>query len=47
VEAVWREASRGTAPESCEGLSGSDSYRVRRLYAHWLESGVLTRRPAA
>jgi hypothetical protein len=47
VEAVWREASRGTAPESYAGLSGSDSYRVRRLYAHWLENGALKRRPAA
>ncbi len=47
VEAVWQEASRGTAPESCEGVAGSDAYRVRRLYAHWLESGALKRRPAA
>ena len=47
MEVVWREATRGTAPESCEGLAGSDAYRVRRLYAHWLENGALRRRPAA
>jgi hypothetical protein len=43
---VWREATRGTAPESCEGIVG-DAYRVRRLYTHWLESGALALRPAA
>lgn len=42
---VWREASRGTAPESCEGIVG-DAYRVRRLFKHWLEIGALTLRPA-
>ncbi len=47
VQAVWREAARGTAPESCEGLVRRDAYRVRRLYAHWLESGALKHRPAA
>lgn len=47
AKAVWREAARGTAPESCEEVVGSDAYRVRRLYAHWLETGALKRRPAA
>jgi hypothetical protein len=42
--AVWREAKKGTAPESCEGIIG-DAYRVRRLYTHWLESGALKFRP--
>ena len=45
--AVWREAARGTAPESCEGAVNGDAYRVRQLYAHWLECGALERRPAA
>jgi hypothetical protein len=47
VRAVWREAARGTAPETCEGAVTSDAYRVRRLYAHWYERGALARRPAA
>ena len=47
VQTVWREAARGTAPESCESLVRRDAYRVRRLYAHWLESGALKHRPAA
>ena len=44
---VWHEAGKGTAPETCEGIVGTDSYRVRKLYAHWLEQGALKRRPAA
>jgi hypothetical protein len=47
VQLVWREAARGTAPETCEEVVGADAYRVRRLYAHWLETGALKRRPAA
>ncbi len=47
VQAVWHEAARGTAPESCESVVRRDAYRVRRLYAHWLESGALKHRPAA
>jgi hypothetical protein len=47
VRAVWREAARGTPPDSCEGVVTRDAYRVRRLYAHWLESGALKHRPAA
>ena len=46
-KAVWREAAAGTAPESCEGVVKADAYRVRKLYAHWLECGSLKRRPAA
>jgi hypothetical protein len=42
--AVWREAKKGTAPESCEGAIG-DAYRIRRLYTHWLENGALAFRP--
>lgn len=46
TRSVWREAAKGTAPESCEGVVG-DAYRVRRLYTHWLETGALALRPAA
>jgi hypothetical protein len=47
AKSVWREAAQGTAPETCEGAVDGDAYRVRKLYAHWLESGALKRRPAA
>lgn len=47
AKSVWSEAARGTAPETCEGAVDGDAYRVRKLYAHWLESGALERRPAA
>ena len=47
IRLVWREASSGTAPESCEGKVAADAYRVRRLYAHWFEQGALERRRAA
>jgi hypothetical protein len=46
ADRVWREAARGTAPESCEGVTG-DAHRVRRLFVHWFETGALARRPTA
>ena len=46
ARSVWREAIRGTAPETCEGVIG-DAYRVRQLFVHWYESGALTLRPTA
>jgi hypothetical protein len=46
AQKVWREAVQGRAPESCEGVLG-DAYRVRRLYAHWVEKGSLVLRPSA
>jgi hypothetical protein len=47
AHAIWCEAAKGTAPESCESVVAADAYRVRRLYAHWLEKGALKHRPAA
>jgi len=41
VRAVWKAASTGTPPERCEGSARADAYRVRRLYAVWLEQGAL------
>jgi hypothetical protein len=38
---VWDKASGGVTPETCESLLPYDSYRIRRLYAHWIESGSL------
>jgi hypothetical protein len=46
ARSVWREAIRGTAPESCEGVIG-DAYRVRQLFVHWYETGALELRPTA
>jgi hypothetical protein len=38
---VWTKASAGTAVIECERQIAADSYRVRRLIAHWLEQGAL------
>jgi hypothetical protein len=46
AKSVWREAARGTPPESCEGTL-ADAYRIRRVFAHWLETGALVLRPTA
>ncbi len=41
---VWAKASGGAPPTACETELAADSYRVRRLYAHWLETGALQAR---
>ena len=38
---VWGEAARGIAPAICEPALAVDSYRVRRLYEHWVTEGSL------
>jgi hypothetical protein len=38
---IWREVAAGRTPQECEDRIGLDSYRVRRLLAHWVEEGVL------
>jgi len=38
---LWGKATSGLPPLECERTLGADSYRVRRLFAHWLETGVL------
>jgi hypothetical protein len=42
MKAVWAKASAGETPEQCEAAVHVDSYRIRRLYAHWLEQGALS-----
>lgn len=37
---VWTKAS-GATPADCEARISADSYRVRRLLAHWVEEGAL------
>lgn len=46
--ALWAKAAEGTSPASCEKALHVDSYRVRRLFAHWVEEGSLRpRQPRA
>ncbi len=44
TRAVWVKASSGVSAEEVERGTPVDSFRVRRLYAHWLESGCLAPR---
>lgn len=46
VRAVWKRAAAGTPPEICEADATTDPFRVRRLYAWWLEQGLLRPRTA-
>ncbi len=41
MRSVWVKASSGATPEKCEAAIASDGYRVRRLFAHWIETGAL------
>jgi len=41
VREVWLKASSGTPVAECEHTLPADSYRVRRLIAHWIEQGAL------
>ena len=41
VREVWMKTSAGTPVVDCEKELPTDSYRVRRLVAHWLETGAL------
>jgi hypothetical protein len=39
---VWTRASTGASPAEVEAAVPGDAYRIRRLYAHWVEEGALT-----
>jgi len=41
LQALWERASRGATPVDCEKAVESDSYRIRRVLAHWVEEGSL------
>jgi hypothetical protein len=41
---VWARALSGVTPALCEADCRVDCYRVRRMYAHWLEEGALKQR---
>jgi hypothetical protein len=41
AKAVWGQAVRGIPPLECEREIGVDSFRIRRLYEHWVTEGAL------
>jgi len=41
AKAVWGQAARGVPPSVCEGEIATDSFRIRRLYEHWVTEGAL------
>jgi len=41
LQALWERASQGATPVDCEAVVPSDSYRIRRALAHWVEQGAL------
>ncbi len=44
IGSVWLAAISGATAEECEADHAVDSFRVRRLLAHWVEEGALTLR---
>ena len=38
---VWSRAAAGASPRLCEEAIAADSFRIRRLFAHWFEEGSL------
>ena len=47
AKAVWGKAARGTSPMDCEREIPIDSFRIRRLYEHWVTEGALAPTDAA
>jgi hypothetical protein len=41
---VWERAAKGLTPDACEHEIAIDPFRVRRLYAWWIEQGALRAR---
>ena len=41
LRTLWTRITSGATPEDCERAIAADSYRVRSLLAHWLETGAL------
>jgi hypothetical protein len=41
VESLWEAVVSGATPEACEHMFPVDSFRIRRLLAHWVEKGAL------
>jgi hypothetical protein len=47
LQALWERASQGGTPDQIEKAVASDSYRIRRVLAHWVEQGALKIRASA
>jgi hypothetical protein len=41
LQELWQLANKGGTPLDFEGAVASDSYRIRRVLAHWVEEGAL------
>jgi len=41
AKAVWGQVVRGVSPSACEKGIPVDSFRIRRLYEHWVTEGAL------
>jgi hypothetical protein len=39
---LWNAVRDGSTPKQCEARIAVDSYRIRRLLVHWLETGSIT-----
>ncbi len=46
LQALWERTSQGGTPLDIEKAVASDSYRIRRVLAHWVEQGALKIRAA-
>ena len=44
IQSVWLKAADGATPAECEAEFPVDSYRVRRLFEHWITEGSLAPR---
>ena len=40
-DALWEKVTSGSTPAECEDSCAVDSFRVRRLLAHWVEEEAL------
>ena len=38
---LWTKVSKGATPRECDATVRADSYRIRRLLAHWVAAGAL------
>ena len=47
LKSLWTRVAAGGTAADCEAAVPEDSYRIRRMLAHWLEEGALQLRPAA
>ena len=45
LRTLWTRITSGATPEDCERAIAADSYRIRSLLAHWLETGALAFQP--